>query len=332
MLYHMIKGALIMQIRFIFIILSFLWIFFYQLLWAQEGTVNKSSSSSSSSPDYFVQDGWYVHNEKGFKIRVPDGYLVEPPPAGTSAMFRYHKEVKKGSLQYKPYLSVLTFARSTSIDKDSFYDPKAAANSYKIKLQYEEVYGIPGKYEIMQESIITVKSGRDAMLIYARFPLPSTNILQAHLIMSGENRTYQVTFTDMEATFEENFNAVYPFLVDMDFEGEAPSRPTLFGKSLPFVLVILITIGGTWYFTLKRSKEELAEHTAEPVEVGPIDKGLGTVTNDFSGEGPGTTSSDLYGGSSGGDVGSDLSLDDDPGEATDNKSSDDPADLPDDLN
>jgi len=182
----------------------------------------------------------------------------------------------------------------------------------------------------MQESIITVKSGRDAMLIYARFPLPATNILQAHLIMSGENRTYQVTFTDMEATFEDNFNAAYPYLVDMVFEGEAPSRPTLFGKALPFVLVILLTIGATWYFTFKKSKEELAEHAAEPVEVEPLDKGLGTVTNDFSGEAPGITSDDLYGGSSG-DVGSDLSLDD-PGEVKDTMSSDDPADLPDDLN
>lgn len=105
------------------------------------------------------------------------------------------------------------------------------------------------KYEVRSGELLTLPSGRDAILIYADFFLDAEPMMHLHFIVSSADNHYFFTYTDTKAEMENpgvgtTASQVFESFVAVDLPTAAPGRfqwPIRIGVGL-FVFVAIVLI------------------------------------------------------------------------------------------
>lgn len=105
------------------------------------------------------------------------------------------------------------------------------------------------KYEVRSGELLTLPSGREAILIYADFYLDGEAMMHLHFIVSSADNHYFFTYTDTKAEMENpgvgtTASQVFESFVAVDLPSSAPGRfqwPIRIGVGL-FVFVALVVL------------------------------------------------------------------------------------------
>lgn len=212
-----------------------------------------------------IKGNWFIHQTKGFKFKIPDGFERHARP-GTSLYLEAKEQSKYENIKFQPAISVSAFGQPSYIDEQTATDPKLVISISKIVNYYEKLFNIPGGYEILSTTIQKFRTDTDALLIYGRFRIDEVPIIQGHLIISGEERTFLISYTDIEESFEDNYEHIYDALTKITFEGQAPVRPSLGLKiakvAIPFFMMVLL-----YYFFVYKPQSALENIDVVPPQL-----------------------------------------------------------------
>lgn len=181
-----------------------------------------------------------VVNEK-LTYAAPEGWQEVPAPKGY--LKTYSKPVDDPSI-YKASIQIRRKEGPHPID-GIFLDEMKEFLVHKIQSS-----GSPmRKYEVRSGELLTLPSGRDAILIYADFYLDAEPMMHLHFIVSSADNHYFFTYTDTKAEMENpgvgtTASQVFESFVAVELPSGAPGRfkwPIRIGVGI-FSLIALIMI------------------------------------------------------------------------------------------
>lgn len=151
--------------------------------------------------------GWEVsHNKMGMSL------VIQAPKA---------TEVVYDKVTYRPNLTVVAIHDPTPIDE-------LAAKDLKKKLAESIAKGAGVTQVVMDENhrFFDYRNKNDGLVIYSSFTFGEAEMQQIHVIVSGEEKQFHLTYTDLasELQKDEVFNAAWSIMSSIEVTGDAPIR------------------------------------------------------------------------------------------------------------
>lgn len=147
------------------------------------------------------------------------------------------------------------------------------------------------KYEVRSGELMTLPSGRKAILIYADFYLDTEAMMHLHFIVSSADNHYFFTYTDTKSEMENpgvgtTASQVFDSFVAVDLPSMAPGRfqwPLRIGVGLfAFVALVLVLqrIKGRKY-AQNSNHDEYGDHSAEAADEASVVASTGSEAEEY---------------------------------------------------
>lgn len=165
---------------------------------AKQGEASKVENESLLLTDESSTSNSQLTNRKeftkqGFTIELPPNWSVaESKEAGRPTEFL--APLVDGS--YQGNIKIMRFEGSLSVNE-------MVAQDYAKKIEKKYSYlGYVSDYGIRNYDFSELTDGSEAILYYSDFKANNTDLMQAHLLVSGERHHFLVTYTDILEHFE----------------------------------------------------------------------------------------------------------------------------------
>ncbi len=193
---------------------------------AEEAAPAVVETAAPSIPDKFVSDGSrLVLQGQDIAITPPAGWEILTRAAGMTLVMQEPKieEAVKNydKPKYQRNITIATMQRPSPIDEQR-------ANALKEELTKN--FGKPGlasNFQIIEHKFFDYRGKQDGLVVYSSMQLGEFPMMQMHVLVSGDERHYLMTYTDLATEFAAN-NAAYEHawnsMVSLEVAGKAPIR------------------------------------------------------------------------------------------------------------
>ncbi len=148
-----------------------------------------------STPVMVIADGKPITVKDGdFKITPPNGWEVYTQRPDLTLLAQ---PPVQADLKFQRTVQVLAFSGPRFIDG-------VTAKEFEEKIPQRFSQANPGvvEYRVRNQVPVELNDGRKGLLFYTEFQIDTTNLMQAHILVSSATRHYLVTFTDIAEHFE----------------------------------------------------------------------------------------------------------------------------------
>lgn len=169
----------------------------------------------------------------GISITPPAGWEVTEGMAGTSLVMQEPAAdpVALEKMAAKTGKEQTTFRRNitvAAIHKPSPIDEKRAL---ELRTELTKRFGessIAGDYQVTEYKFFNYRGSNDGLVMYSSMTLSQVPVMQMHILVSGSDTQYLMTYTDLAESMTQPsnpvFEAAWNSMVSIDVKGEAPKR------------------------------------------------------------------------------------------------------------
>ena len=166
----------------------------------------------------------------GSRITLRDGeFSIQPPPGWE--VYTDHPSLTllmqvpfKPDMKYQRTIQVASFAGPRFVDE-------VTAKEYEdvIVRKFSAASGGMVDYKVRNHLNTNLADGREALLFYTEFGLDGVNLMQAHILVSGKQRHYLLSFTDVAEHFESDaatrfLTEAWDSMTSVQLGGPSPAR------------------------------------------------------------------------------------------------------------
>lgn len=206
--------------------------------------------SADSSSGTQISDG-------NTPVQVSDGAVTIVPPAGWEVLPDYmgkslvlqapkQEQVSENDADlkkpiYQPNITVAVRHQPVPIDK---YQAEQLRNELK------EAFGSKNNSFVTSgdHKFFDFKGQKDGLISYSFLELNGFPMTQMHVLVSGQEKSVLVTYTDLSDGFEQRMEAIWPSISSVRVEGIAPSRLDAYRSwAIAGGGVLVLFIGGFWW-------------------------------------------------------------------------------------
>ncbi|MBP9708959.1 MAG: hypothetical protein KBD78_15085 [Oligoflexales bacterium] len=184
--------------------------------------------------------GWEVITNNGNVTMV----MQEPKP-------EFSKNVpKEGEVIFQRNITVAVMHEASPIDEE---------RAKEFEKQLTERLGkasLVSNFQVIEHRFVDYRGKNDALLAYSSLKLGEHQMMQMHLLVSGEEKQFLLSFTDLEKRFVEDKDAmqnVWNSMMSVEIKGTAPSRYAEVIQIGGGVSVALLILGLMSYMRRKSS-------------------------------------------------------------------------------
>lgn len=174
----------------------------------------------------FQSDGSPIQLEEiGMTIAPPNGWTVRSFAAGMSLVMHEKEEEQKVIDYSKPLfkrnITVTTRNEATPIDEKTAETLKAELSKAM------EESPLAADFQAIEHKFFNYRGENDGLILYSQLTLGTFPMMQMHILVSGSDRQYLMTYTDLADQFQANqdaFQAAWSTMTTAEVNGSAPVR------------------------------------------------------------------------------------------------------------
>lgn len=180
-----------------------------------------------ATPSQFISDGSVVRFDQDRASLVPiPGWQVEPKGAGMALVM---KEVITADPNAPVDYSKPLFARNISVltlNHPSPIDESRAASFQEEYMSLATRDGVMKDLQITSHKFFNYKGENDGLVFFAQHTANGFQMMQMMILISGEEKQYLLTFTDLASQFAnpESYDAAWKSMTSILVPGVAPKR------------------------------------------------------------------------------------------------------------
>ncbi len=197
--------------------------------------VAQTDAVASTSSDKKISDGSPITIDKlGVTIAPPVGWevlensmgmtlVMQEPAVEEKVEAKDAPKAKAGEekLLFQRNITVVAMHESAPIDEN-----EATKVKEKITEQFGKQAGIEN-FQVLEHKFFDYKNKNDGMVIYTAFTMNSIPMTQMHVLVSGQNNRFLLTYTDLSSEFEANqeaYQKAWTTMSTIQVIGDAPVR------------------------------------------------------------------------------------------------------------
>lgn len=244
----------------------------------------KANEFKNEIPTNFISDGnSFLYEKENMSITPPVNWRVRLSDGnGPSVIMEETKEtVKKRNpsntyrTQYRRNITVSVKHQGIPIDEQS-----AELLSAELVKKFSKNAMIRD-YSVLEKKVFDYKENSKGLLVYTTFRLNNVEMMQMHMLVSGDNRQYLQTYTDLASRFnpeDEGFTQAWASMSALGISGKAPVR---FEELIRFGAIT----GGLFlffmmaFFIRRRSNKKNFSANVSNLESGDFDSDYSLVSN-----------------------------------------------------
>lgn len=206
-----------------------------------------------------VSDGTRINVEgRGFSIKPPAGWELDLNHP-TLSLFMQIPEAR--GLKYRRTLQIASLNSPRYIDEISAreFETYLVDNFSKASLSITN-------YRIRNHAMIELSDKRPAILFYAEMNLDNVPLMQAHILASGPDRHYLMSYTDVREHFEDDalsaqyLSEAWDSMVTLEFEGATPVRFAPIQRMGGLAALAFLVLGVIWGARQWRARQTYADY------------------------------------------------------------------------
>ncbi|MFK7872746.1 MAG: hypothetical protein AB8C84_06175 [Oligoflexales bacterium] len=210
-------------------------------------------SSVCLAQEDIISDGSVLHIEdKEFKVTPPIGWEVHNSDGRSGLLLQ--KPFVEG-MKYQPNIRVMTFQEPKYID-----DYTADQFEETLIERFSKSSSSIQNYIVRNNQMVNMADGREAILYYTQFTFDKTELMQAHLLISGVERHYLISYTDLTENFEENTQSegsplqkAWSSITSVTLESDGPTRFQSPRSLLITTILIIFILCFTWFIRRRKA-------------------------------------------------------------------------------
>lgn len=192
---------------------------------AQASTTNGAAKAPRPESKTFTSDGSAVTlDDIGFTITPPNGWEVNTHTGSLSMVLR---EPKVEAPDYdKP-----KYQRNITVAMKNVASPIDEKRAKELEAELTKSFtgdASVANFQIMEHKFFNFKGENDGLLVYSAMDLGDYKMMQMHVLVSGAENQYLMTYTDLADRFSDQqdpaFATAWSSIVSAAFVGETPSR------------------------------------------------------------------------------------------------------------
>lgn len=158
------------------------------------------------------------------KITPPAGWLADQEVSGLSLVIKEPPSDKPSydKPKYQRNITLLTMHQPSPIDAQRLEGFKA-----DLAKQMASTGGISG-FQVIEAKLFDYRLKNDGILVYSSMKLGEYKMMQMHVLVSGSQKQYLMTYTDLLERFNDSkdygFAAAWSSMVSLEVEGTGPTR------------------------------------------------------------------------------------------------------------
>lgn len=206
-----------------------------------------------------ISDGNRIAVEgRGFSIRPPQGWELD---LNHPTLSLFMQIPAAPGIKYRRTLQVASLATPRYIDEVSAreFESYLVENFSKASLSISN-------YRIRNHAMIELADKRPAILFYAELNLDGVELMQAHILASGPDRHYLMSYTDLREHFEDDalssryLSEAWDAMVTLEFQGATPVRFAPIRRMVIAAAVIGFLLALMWGVRQWRGRQNFAEY------------------------------------------------------------------------
>lgn len=191
----------------------------------------------------------------GIKITPPVGWSANQDVVGLTLVMKEPVDPKPDyeKPKYQRNITVMTLHQPSPIDFARMEQLKQ-----ELAKQFSQTGGA-SQFQIVEAKIFDYRHKNDGILVYSSVNIGEYPMMQMHVLVSGQNKQYLMTYTDLADRFTQSndpvFSAAWASMMSLEVEGVSPTR---FEQNKGIYLTLggfgLMGIGlGLWSFMRRRT-------------------------------------------------------------------------------
>lgn len=159
----------------------------------------------------------------GMQITPPVGWEVSHNTGGISLILREPQApVEVGKTSFARNITVATMHRASPIDEQ---------RATELKEQLKSNFGKDGlvsEYNVLEHKFFDYRGKNDGLLVYASLKIGQEPMMQMHVLVSGGEKQFLLTYTDLAQRFndqaDKGFENAWKAMTSIAVSGATPSR------------------------------------------------------------------------------------------------------------
>ncbi len=160
----------------------------------------------------------------GLSLTPPAGWEVKEDMGGLTLFIEEpKKEVKNFSKPiFQRNITLATIHEAAPIDE---------IRAQELRKQLEEKFSKDASvknFQVLEHRFIDHKDKNDGLIIYTSYTTGEFDMMQMHLLISGEEKQFLTTYTDLASDFGKNdsgaYNEAWKSMTSIQVKGESPKR------------------------------------------------------------------------------------------------------------
>jgi len=198
--------------------------------------------NQNSLPGKFISDGSEVEVKKlGIKISPPSGWEVVTDSPNISLIIQ-EPEPEQVVYDKAIFRRNITVA---AVHKPAPIDEQRAA---RLKDELLNSFGKEGvqNFEVIEHKFFNYKSKDDGLLAYTSFNIGEFQMMQMHVLLSGDSKQFLLTYTDLADRFSDTkyFDQAWNTMAGMTVSGQPPRRylkeALILGVAIGMLILLLL--------------------------------------------------------------------------------------------
>jgi len=194
---------------------------------AESTALNIVSNTPTMAPasESFTSNGAPLRLEAlGITMSPPAGWLVDTNTGSLSVVMREPKATVPDyeKAKYQRNITVAAIHRASPIDE------KRALELQGELIKSFSADSSVSNFQILEHKFFNYRGVNDGLLVYSSMNLGEYPMMQMHVLVSGQEKQFLMTYTDLAERFNNakdgTFERAWNSLVSIDVTGAAPSR------------------------------------------------------------------------------------------------------------
>lgn len=200
------------------------------------------------------------------KITPPPGWESNQEIPGISLVMKEPASDKPSydKPKYNRNITLLTLHQPSPIDGQRLESLKA-----DLTKQFSSTSGV-SDFQIIEAKLFDYRNKNDGILVYSSMKLGEYSMVQMHVLVSGAEKQYLMTYTDLLERFNDpkdyGFAAAWSSMVSLEVPGTAPSRLEQNRPIYLGALAALFVFLGLGLWSFKRSRTSYRHFADQAVD------------------------------------------------------------------
>ena len=192
---------------------------------AAPASTTEATPVVAATPAVPVSDGSPIAIEKlAATITPPAGWEIDKDSSSISLVLREPRDPRPNydHAKYQRNITVAAIQNPSPID-----DIRAKSFVADLKANFGKDTSL-ADFEVTEQKFFNYKGEGDGLVVYSKMTMGETPMMQMHVLVSGQDRQYLLTYTDMHERFvakeDKGFEQAWNSMVSLQVQGVAPTR------------------------------------------------------------------------------------------------------------